>query len=118
MEKMTKIVSAGMFCAVLSWPIQGMAQTTQQEKDKIATARTHVTVNGGRGVGNVSVEWKGANTNVSEDKNAQKAVRNHAAGVVNSLDKQVDEALKEAAEKERERIRKDASSDKKDDGLK
>ena len=111
MNTMKKIVSAGVFCAVLSWPIQGMAQT-QQEKDKIATAKTHTEVYGGIGVGKVRVENKGANTNVSNDKNAQKAVRNHAAGVVNSVDKQVEKALKEDAARERERIRQEAEKNK------
>lgn len=97
MNTMKKILSAGIFCALFSWPVQGMAQT-QQAKDKTATANTHVTVNGGS-VGNVSVEYKGANTSVLDDKNAQRVVKNHAAGVTNALDKKVDEALaKDAAE--------------------
>lgn len=100
MNTMKKIVSAAMFCAVLSWPIQGMAQT-QQEKDKIATANTHVVVNGGSGLGTVRVESKGATTDVSADKNAQTAIRNHAAGVANSVDKAVEDALKKDAAKQR-----------------
>ena len=38
---MKKILSAGIFCAVFSWPVLGMAQS-QQEKDKIETANTHM----------------------------------------------------------------------------
>ncbi|MDO4994801.1 MAG: hypothetical protein Q4E32_07335 [Bacteroidales bacterium] len=115
MNTMKKIVSAAMFCAVLSWPIQGMAQT-QQEKDKIATANTHVVVNGGSGLGTVRVESKGATTDVSADKNAQTAIRNHAAGVANSVDKAVEDALKKDAEEQRAAAKENAGQAKNSGG--